>query len=75
LNRKDCCGDRLASTKVEVDGQLCGTLPSKTENGKWYTVKCQIPGKKIKVSNVKKAALQIADIIVVGHEEAGARST
>jgi len=40
LNRKDCCGDRLASSKVEVDGELCGTLPASTQNGKWYTVKC-----------------------------------
>jgi hypothetical protein len=57
LNRKDCCGDRLASSRIEVDGKLCGTLPSKTENGKWYSVQCNIEGREIKVSNVKSAAL------------------
>jgi hypothetical protein len=57
LNRKDCCGDRLSKSRVEIDGKLCGTLPDKTQNGKWYTVKCQLAGKSIKVSNVKSAAL------------------
>jgi hypothetical protein len=31
-NRHDCCGDRIAGTKITVDGELCGTLP-KGSNG------------------------------------------
>jgi hypothetical protein len=26
-NRHDCCGNRIAGTKVTIDGQLCGTIP------------------------------------------------
>jgi hypothetical protein len=26
-NRHDCCGNRIAGVKVEVDGKLCGTIP------------------------------------------------
>jgi hypothetical protein len=25
-NRHDCCGDRIAGTKIEISGQLCGTI-------------------------------------------------
>ena len=47
-NRHDCCGTRIAGTKVTVDGQLCGTIPS-AGNGAWIEVKCTKPlkGKEI----------------------------
>jgi hypothetical protein len=32
-NRIDCCGQRLAGTKVMIGTQLCANLPSKTPNG------------------------------------------
>lgn len=41
-NRHDCCGERIAGTKVTVDGQLCGTIPS-AGNGAWIEVKCTKP--------------------------------
>jgi poly(beta-D-mannuronate) lyase len=33
LNRKNCCGQRLARTKVFVNNQYCGQLPGRTGNG------------------------------------------
>jgi hypothetical protein len=33
LNRRDCCGGRLARTKVFVDNQVCGEVQNGTRNG------------------------------------------
>lgn len=41
-NRHDCCGNRIAGTKVTISGQLCGTI-SGGSNGQWITVKCSKP--------------------------------
>jgi hypothetical protein len=51
LNRKDCCGDRLAGTMVFVDNTMCNSVQGDTRNGQWYTVKCNFPifGKKIRL--------------------------
>lgn len=38
LNRKDCCGNRLAGVKVSIGGAECGTVPNGTKNGQWYTI-------------------------------------
>jgi hypothetical protein len=64
LNRRDCCGQRLSGTKVLVDGQLCGQVPNKTKNGKWYEVKCSEPleGKEIKLMTVRSEYLSIQGI-------------
>jgi hypothetical protein len=40
LNRRDCCGARLAGTKVFIGDNECGQVESGTSNGKWYTVTC-----------------------------------
>ena len=47
-NRHDCCGTRIAGTKVTISGQFCATLPS-AGNGVWIEVKCVRPlmGKEI----------------------------
>jgi hypothetical protein len=41
-NRHDCCGGRIAGTKVTISGQFCATLPS-AGNGAWIDVKCAKP--------------------------------
>jgi hypothetical protein len=40
LNRRDCCGDRLAKTSVLIGNTVCGQVEQGTQNGKWYEVKC-----------------------------------
>ena len=47
-NRHDCCGKRIAGTRVTISGQFCATLPS-AGNGAWIEVKCVKPlvGKEI----------------------------
>jgi hypothetical protein len=43
-NRHDCCADRLAFTKITIDGEVCGTIPNKgLSNGAWVEVKCAKP--------------------------------
>jgi hypothetical protein len=51
LNRRDCCGGRLARTKVFIGDELCGQVEPGTSNGRWYTVKCQEPvmGEKVRL--------------------------
>jgi len=60
-NRADCCGDRLAKTKVFIDNQYCGSLPDKTANNKWFEVKCAKPlrGKSAKLVTVQNTFLSI----------------
>jgi hypothetical protein len=62
LNRRDCCGGRLAGTKVMVDNQLCGQVPGGTRNGQWYTVKCSKPmyGGKIRLVTTQRTYLSIS---------------
>jgi hypothetical protein len=54
LNRKDCCGARLAGTRVLIGGKLCGKVEEKTANGQWYEVKCKEPiqGKMVRLETV-----------------------
>jgi len=42
-NRLDCCGERLAGTKVYIGEKLCGTVPENTTNGTVYDVVCSAP--------------------------------
>jgi hypothetical protein len=53
-NRHDCCGDRLTGTKITIDGQFCGTIPS-TGTGAWADVKCAKPlrGKEIQLTTTR----------------------
>jgi len=39
-NRRDCCGQRLALTRVLIDNAECGKTPARTANGRWDTVRC-----------------------------------
>jgi len=59
-NRHDCCGNRIAGTKVTVDGELCGTI-SGGSNGQWIEVKCSSPlvGKEIQLTTTRNDYLQI----------------
>jgi hypothetical protein len=43
LNRRDCCGERLAGTKVFIGHKFCGSVAGGTRNGQWYEVKCSGP--------------------------------
>lgn len=63
-NRKDCCGQRLARTRVEIGGELCGTLPGKTRNNQWYTITCSKPveGDDVKLITVQNTYLSIQGI-------------
>ena len=65
-NRSDCCGERLAKTKVMISGKLCGSIQNKTETGKWYEVKCNIKGKEVKLVTVQNTWLQIEGVKVYG---------
>jgi len=33
MNRKDCCGDRLAGVEVSVGDKVCGKIQNGTKNG------------------------------------------
>jgi hypothetical protein len=41
-NRHDCCGNRIAGTKITIGGQFCGTITGGS-NGQWIEVKCEKP--------------------------------
>jgi hypothetical protein len=62
LNRKDCCGFRLAGTMVYVDNQVCQSVPGYTNNGQWYTVKCKQPlfGRKVRLVTTQNTYLSIS---------------
>jgi len=59
-NRHDCCGGRIAGTKVTISGQFCATLPS-AGNGAWIDVKCEKPlmGTEIRLTTTRRDYLQI----------------
>jgi hypothetical protein len=61
-NRRDCCGQRLARTKVLVDGRECGRMPGRTANGRWYEVRCNLRGREIKLVTVQNTYLSITGI-------------
>jgi hypothetical protein len=67
-NRRDCCGGRLARTKVYVSNQYCGSVQNGTRNGQWYTVKCSRPmmGNQIKLVTVQRTYLSITGIEAYG---------
>jgi hypothetical protein len=62
LNRRDCCGNRLARTIVTVDGKECGRVQTGTKNGQWYDVTCKSPlfGKTIRLTTEQKTYLSIS---------------
>ena len=57
-----CCGERLAAAKVEIDGQLCGSLPAETQDGRWYEVECStaLTGSSVKVTATTELPLNLA---------------
>jgi len=71
LNRKNCCGGRLAKTEVFIGDQKCGQVEPGTKNGQWYTVECQEPvfGNKVRLVTVQKEYLSISGIEVYTGEE------
>lgn len=66
MNRRDCCGGRLAATKVFIGTELCGSVQGGTQNGKWYEVKCSKPvrGNKVRLVTVQNTYLSISGIEV-----------
>ena len=64
------CYDRLASARVELDGQYCGSLPAATPStsDNWWEVRCSKPlvGSSIKVVTKTDTYLHFADIEVYG---------
>jgi len=62
LNRRDCCGGRLAGTKVMVGNQLCGTVQGGTKNGQWYDVTCSRPmkGRAVRLVTTQRTYLSIS---------------
>jgi hypothetical protein len=48
-NRWDCCGGRLAGTKVYVGNNLCGQVENGTKQRKWYQVRCNARGGFVKL--------------------------
>merc|ERR1712032_1499119 len=67
-NRANCCGERLAKTKVFVSGKLCGSLPDITKSGKWYRVHCYLTGREVKLVTVQDTYLSIQGIEVIASE-------
>jgi hypothetical protein len=59
-NRRDCCGGRLAGTRVLVDGKECGRMPGRTQNGRWYEVSCSLRGSSVKLVTTRNTYLSIA---------------
>jgi hypothetical protein len=76
-NRVDCCGERLAATKVTVGGQLCGNIENGTKTGKWYTVRCVKPlvGGEIQLTTTRNDYLQISGIHVFGWSSSSTTTT
>jgi len=75
-NRIDCrvCGQRLARTKVFISGKLCGSLPNKTVQGKWYEVRCNLKGNEIKLVTVKNTYLHISGIQAYAEKASGKKA-
>jgi hypothetical protein len=70
-NRQDCCGDRLAKTRVYIDDVLCGTIPDVTVTGDEHEITCTAPitGSKIVVRHDDRhAPLQLAVVEVFGND-------
>jgi hypothetical protein len=42
-NRHDCCGERLAGTRITIGGQECGKIQNGTKTNQWYEVRCARP--------------------------------
>jgi hypothetical protein len=51
IKNRGAFGERLALARVEISGQLCGSLPSPTADGEWYEVTCatSLKGTAVKV--------------------------
>ena len=62
-------GDALKNVKVYIENQLCGTLPSKTEDSKWYRIKCHDPlvGNTVKLVTTQNMQLALSGIKVSGY--------
>ena len=66
LNRRDCCGNRLAGTKVFIGNTYCGVIQQGTQNGKWYEAKCnvRVTGNQVKLVTQQNEYLSISGIEV-----------
>lgn len=70
-NREDCCGDRLAQTRVYIDDVLCGQVPDTTATGDDHEIVCSEPitGSKIVIRHdQRQAPLQLALVEVFGND-------
>lgn len=68
-NRSDGYTDRLSYAKIEIDGQLCGSLGRTSGGGgKWYEVRCskKLVGRNVKVVMTRHNYLHFAHIEVYG---------
>jgi len=70
-NRGDCCGQRLSGALIKIGDEVCGSIPEKTQQGKWYTVECKSPinGDFVKVEMAKDDYLHISGIEVYGQRK------
>ena len=55
----------LAGTKVYIGKSLCGTLPSKTNAGKWYDVPCKsmLKGNKVRLETNKRIDISAIEVL------------
>jgi len=70
-NRQDCCGDRLAKTRVYIDDVLCGQVPDTTKTGDAHEIVCAAPitGSKIVIRHdARYAPLQLAIVEAFGND-------
>jgi hypothetical protein len=63
-NRKDCCGNRLAGSKIFIGNTQCGTIENGTKKNQWYQVKCNARGGFVKIVTVQNTYLSISGIKV-----------
>ena len=74
LNRKDCCGGRLAGTKVFIGNTQCGVIENGTKNGQWYQVRCNVKGSFVKLVTSRNEFLSISGIKVYTTDRRGGKS-
>jgi len=60
-NRHDCCGERLADTRITIGGLECGKIQANTKTNQWYEVRCArpLPGGEIQLTTTRADYLQI----------------
>jgi hypothetical protein len=62
VNRRDCCGNRLAGVNVFIDKQLCGQVPNGVKNGQTVEVKCSksLYGSRVRLVTTRNEYLSIS---------------